>query len=78
MNNERFRFLVIHINCLFVVFMCWKFLTIVESLLNGEATFTWSLNPCLWCTWLILKCCGTLLFMEKEIDALPSHGVKPT
>jgi hypothetical protein len=46
--------------------MCWKFLTTMESLLNGEATFAWILNPCLWCIWLIFKCCGTLLLMEKE------------
>lgn len=46
--------------------MCWKFLTTMESLLNGEAMFAWILNPCLWCIWLIFKCCGTLLLMEKE------------
>jgi len=36
------------------------------TLLSGDATFVGLSRPCVWCVWLILISCGTLLLMENE------------
>jgi hypothetical protein len=36
------------------------------TLLSGDAAFVGLSRPCVWCAWLILISCGTLLLMENE------------
>jgi hypothetical protein len=58
------------LSCLLLtLFVCVYVLQVsmtMVTLLSGDAAFVGLSRPCVWCAWLILISCGTLLLMKKK------------